>query len=218
MKKQIAILVFSVLLTYFGSFAFAIEKEVIKPTEVTTTSPDAVKIEKRSLSMTEKAVALRTYASSNGYDTSVCFIINMNPASGAFRFFIFDFRADKFVDSGLVSHGRCNEAYLKGRKYSNEIGCGCTSVGRYKIGTKYNGRWGTSYRLHGLDETNNNAYTRSVVLHGHKSIPDAEIMYPLFQSDGCVTVSQHYFSIMSRILDNAQTPVLMEIYDSYELM
>lgn len=210
--KKIILFLF-VAIYYNTVYAWKDEKE-------TTASPESATegtAKNHALSIRDKALYLGTYAKQNGYDTTLCFVVNMNPASGDFRFFTFSLRLKKFIDSGLVAHGRCNEAFLKGRKYGNAMGCGCTSLGRYKIGEKYNGKWGASYRLYGLDASNSNAYARNVVLHGHPSIPDKEVVYPLFQSDGCVTVSPGYFSKMSAQIDKCSAPILMEIYDSYEL-
>ena len=53
------------------------------------------------------------------------------------RFFVYDIIKDTIQISGFVTHGRCNEIWLEGRKYSNEPDCGCTSLGKYKIGTLY---------------------------------------------------------------------------------
>jgi hypothetical protein len=39
-------------------------------------------------------------------------------------------------------------------------GCGCTALGKYKIGDKYKGRFGTAYKLLGLDSSNNNAFKK----------------------------------------------------------
>jgi hypothetical protein len=88
----------------------------------------------------------------------------MTLPSGQNRFFIYDITKDTIRNSGLVTHGRCNEMWLDGRKYSNTPGCGCTSLGKYKIGNSYMGRFGLAYKLYGLDKTNNNAFKRFVVL------------------------------------------------------
>jgi hypothetical protein len=80
------------------------------------------------------AQELASYANDNGYNTNTCFLIDMNIQSGKNRFFVYDLKKDSILDAGLVTHGRCNQNWLKGRQYGNKIGCGCTSLGKYKIG------------------------------------------------------------------------------------
>ncbi len=104
------------------------------------------------------------------------------------------------LSSSLVAHGRCNETWLKGRKYGNDEGCGCSSLGKYKIGNPYHGRFGLAYKLHGLDATNNNAFKRYVVLHSHECVPNNEVApYPICQSDGCPTVSAAFLKQLAGI-------------------
>jgi hypothetical protein len=96
-----------------------------------------------------------------------CFMADISLPSGQERFFVYDLKNDTLIRAGLVTHGRCNQAWLEGRKYGNTVGCGCTSSGRYKIGYAYWGKFGLAYKLHGLDKTNNKAFERYVVLHAH---------------------------------------------------
>jgi hypothetical protein len=48
----------------------------------------------------------------------------MGLPSGQNRFFIYDLIGDSIRRSGLVTHGRCNEDWLEGRRYGNTPGCG----------------------------------------------------------------------------------------------
>ncbi len=160
-----------------------------------------------------KADSLKLFASKNKFNTSICFLIDMNIESGSDRFFVFDFKKDSVIMQGLVTHGRCNQSWLNGRKFGNELGCGCTSLGKYKIGYNYSGRFGLAYKLYGLDTTNNNAFKRYVVLHAHECVPEQEIFpEPICQSDGCPTVSPGFLSKLSRIIDQSPKPILLLIF------
>ena len=119
----------------------------------------------------QKAKAAKTYVQQKGFNDNICFLIDMSLASGQNRFFIYDLKKDSVTESGPVAHGNCFEYWLEGRRYSNVVGSGCTSLGRYKIGSSYIGKFGYSYKLHGLDTSNNNAFERTVVLHSHSCIP-----------------------------------------------
>lgn len=156
----------------------------------------------------------RLYASHKGFNTKVAMLVDMRLESGKSRFFVYDIARDSILDRGLVTHGRCNENWLVGRRYGNGVGCGCTSLGKYKIGNSYEGRFGLAYKLKGLDTTNNNAFKRYVVLHSHSCVPDREVYpAPICQSDGCPTVSKQFLRRLSIIIDNSPKPILLWIYD-----
>ena len=148
------------------------------------------------------------------YNNTIAFVIDMHLESGKNRFFVINLNNDSIMDAGLVTHGRCNQNWLRGRKYGNEVGCGCTSLGLYKIGSAYKGRFGLAYKLHGLDSTNSNAFQRFVVLHSMECVPESETYpYPICQSDGCPTVSPGFLKKLQVILDSSAKPVLLYIYE-----
>jgi hypothetical protein len=93
------------------------------------------------------------------------------------------------------------------------VGIGCTSLGKYKIGNSYTGKWGYSYKLHGLDSSNNNAFERTVVLHSHSCVPESEVDDDICQSNGCPTVSPNMLGELKTIINNSKKPVLLWIYD-----
>ena len=128
-------------------------------------------------------------------------------------FFVFDLTGDSVLFSGLVTHGRCNEDWLEGRKYNNVIGGGCTSLGRYRIGTSYHGRFGLAFKLHGLEQTNSNAFKRYVVLHAHECVPQEEVSSEICQSDGCPTVAPGYLKDLETLIKSAPRPVLLHVFD-----
>lgn len=160
--------------------------------------------------LTGHARPLLAYAKQHGYNTQTCFLIDMSMESGKNRFFIYDLKKDSVMDAGLVTHGSCNNE----RKYGNEIGCGCTSLGRYKIGKPYKGKFGLAYKLHGLDSTNNNAFKRFVVLHAHSCVPDGEVNpLPICRSEGCPTVSIPFLKKLASVIDSSNQPMLLYTFD-----
>lgn len=163
--------------------------------------------------MQEKATAAKLFVQRKGYNDKVCFLIDMSLPSGQNRFFIYDLKKDSLKNSALVAHGNCFEYWLEGRRYSNVVGSGCTSLGKYRIGSSYTGKWGYSYKLHGLDSSNNNAFERTVVLHGHGCIPDTEISDDICQSNGCPTVSPAFLLELKTIINTSPKPVLLWIYE-----
>ena len=161
----------------------------------------------------KKSSEAASFIKKNGYNESICFFIDMTLPSGQNRFFVFDVVKDSIQRSGLVTHGRCNEMWLQGRKYSNVPGCGCSSLGKYKVGYSYNGTFGLAFKLYGLDKTNDNAFKRYVVLHSHECVPDTEVQDEICQSDGCPTVSPGFLQELNPIIKQSSKPILLWIFE-----
>ncbi len=137
----------------------------------------------------------------------------MSLPSGTNRFFVYDMQADSVVASMLVAHGSCNAAFARDAVFSNEVGCGCSAAGRYRIGNKYQGRFGTAYKLYGLDSSNNNAFRRNIVLHGYTDIPAGETTpLPICNSLGCPMVAPELLTMLSKKIDGSGRPVLLWIF------
>jgi len=160
-----------------------------------------------------KAVQAKQYAHQNNFNTSICFLIDMSLPSGSNRFIVYDMARDSVLKAGLVAHGRCNEEWLEGRKYGNTVGCGCTSLGKYRVGYAYNGRFGEAFKLFGLDSTNNKAFERFVVLHSYECVPERETTEEICQSDGCPMVSPAYLRQLKSVIKSSGKPLLLWIYN-----
>jgi L,D-transpeptidase catalytic domain len=177
-----------------------------KQTSYTTTDKTTKKLE-------QKVAEAKQFVQRKGYNENVCFLIDISLPSGQNRFFIYDLSNDSLQSQGLVAHGNCFENWLEGRRYSNTVGSGCTSLGKYKIGIHYIGKFGYSYKLHGLDSSNNNAFERTVVLHSHSCIPETEIADEICQSNGCPTVSPGFLEELKKIINTSKKPVMLWIYE-----
>jgi hypothetical protein len=73
--------------------------------------------------------------------------------------------------------------------------------------------YGFSYKLQGLDSTNNKAFERAIVLHGHACVPDEQKSeWPICFSYGCPMVSTKFLqTLKGYISKQGKTPILMEI-------
>lgn len=161
----------------------------------------------------EKAADAKTFVARKGYNTNTCFFIDMSLPSGQKRFFIYDLKRDSVLNSGLVTHGNCMEYWLEEKRYSNVVGSGCTSLGKYKIGNPYTGKFGYAYKLYGLDSSNSNAFARAVVLHSHECVPENEVADEICQSNGCPTVAPGFLKQLKTILNSSRKPVLLWVYE-----
>src|SRR4030095_6314058 len=99
------------------------------------------------------------------------------------------------------------------RKYGNDPGCGCTSLGKYKVGNKDNGKFGLAFKLYGLDKTNNNAYSRAVVLHSHDCVPENEVQDEICQSLGCPTVAPGFLQQLNSLITTSKKPIVLWIFN-----
>ena len=87
-----------------------------------------------------------------------------------------------------------------------------TPVGRCKVAERYEGSFGVSYRLDGLDSTNSNVRSRAIVLHPSEEVPECNYsLLPLWCSRGCVVVSPQSMRKLDEIL-SAHKDVLLWIY------
>jgi hypothetical protein len=208
LKPKILLLIFFLLLSFTWLFSSGLWKR---------TKTGWIKEFPRAYSLPEKtklkAAAAKSFAQQKGYNNTICFLVDMSLPSGQNRFFIYNLKKDTLQNSGLVTHGRCNQYWLEGRKYGNTVGCGCTSLGRYKIGRSYNGRFGLAYKLYGLDKTNDKAFERFVVLHSHECVPETEVNDEICQSDGCPTVSPGFLQQLKPMIDKSEKPVLLWVYE-----
>lgn len=211
MKKFFLLfLCFTGVIILFSAFYY-ISRLIPKENRLVISSAIPDNIAKR---LTNHATQAKQFVRNKQFNNSLCLFIDMSIESGKNRFFLYDLSTDSVLDKGLVTHGRCNETWLTGRKYSNEVGCGCTSLGKYRIGHAYRGKFGLAYKLTGLESTNNNAFKRYVVLHAHECVPDQETHpFPICQSDGCPTVSTTFLKKLSDIVDGSPQPLLLWIYD-----
>lgn len=163
------------------------------------------------LKLQSHAASIKSYAEEQHVNTDYAILIDMSIPSWKKRYFVVDLNNDSIVLSGMCTHGQGDDYQREEVVFSNVPNSLCSSEGRYKIGAKYNGDFGTAYKLHGLDKTNDKAFERFVVLHGHSCVSDFEGQ-PACRSWGCPTVSPETLKATAKILDASKRPVLMWIY------
>ena len=103
------------------------------------------------------------------------------------------------VKSYPVAHGQGSDPEHDGwlNRYSNMEGSNATSRGAYVTWEWYVGRYGTSVRLGGLDDTNSNAFDRAIVMHRAKYAESSHIATygKLGRSNGCFAMGEEQFKI-----------------------
>jgi hypothetical protein len=130
-------------------------------------------------------------------------IADFSKPSSEPRFFVVDLASGN-VESHLVCHGRGSDPDHSGfvERFSNDFGSYATSNGAYVTSDYYDGKYGLSLRVRGLDWSNNNAEARAIVIHNAwYAEPD---MIPLHgklgRSEGCFAMSrQSQYEVMSKL-------------------
>ncbi len=101
------------------------------------------------------------------------------------------------IHSFLVAHGRGSDPEHDGwlKSFSNAVGSEATSRGAYLVGDGYDGKYGTSLRLQGLDPDNSNAYDRAIVMHpAWYAGPEMLAKWgKLGRSEGCFAMDPEFF-------------------------
>jgi L,D-transpeptidase catalytic domain len=114
------------------------------------------------------------------------------PSSEA-RFHLVDLASGQ-VESHRVCHGRGSDPAHSGylERFSNDFGSYATSSGTYTTADYYDGKYGLSMKVRGLDWSNNNAEARAIVIHNAWYAEDD--MIPLHgmlgRSEGCFAMSK----------------------------
>lgn len=192
-----------------------------KDTNTSKIFSEVILVEEKAKNYSEINKEALTYCEANGFNENYYFLVDMSIHSGKNRFFVYDFIAEKITDKNLVTHGSCdkfedNETKWEKAKFSNKPDSHCSSIGKYKIGTREYSSWGihVKYWLHGLENSNNKAVDRVVVLHSWNAVKNSEI-YPKYSplSWGCPAVSNEFMKVLDEKLKTTEKPVLLWIIE-----
>ena len=103
-------------------------------------------------------------------DKNLLTIIDFSLSSKKRRLWIIDLQKKTILEHSLVAHGKNTGEEFAGQ-FSNKPKSYKSSLGFYITGETYNGKHGLSLYLHGVEEgINDNALSRSIVVHGAKYV------------------------------------------------
>ena len=130
-------------------------------------------------------------------------IVDFTKASSEARFHVVDLM-NGTVESHLVAHGRGSDPDHSGfvERFSNAFGSYATSNGAYTTGDYYDGKYGLSMKVQGLDWSNNNAEARAIVIHNAWYAEPEMISQhgKLGRSEGCFAFSRaSQWDVMRRL-------------------
>lgn len=138
--------------------------------------------------------------------SNILAVIDYSLPSSDKRLWVFNLSEQRLLFHTYVSHGIKSGALLS-NYFSNKNDSKATSIGVYKTENTYYGRHGLSLKLNGLDRGfNDNAYNRSVVVHGGWYVEERFIKKygRAGRSWGCPAVPESLTQpIINTIKDNA---------------
>ena len=137
------------------------------------------------------------------YPRDVMGIADFSKPSSEARFHLVDLQ-NGTVESHLVCHGRGSDPAHSGflERFSNDFGSYATSNGTYVTGDYYQGKYGLSLRVKGLDWSNNNAEPRAIVIHNAWYAEPEMIQQHgmLGRSEGCFAMpKKSQYEVMRRL-------------------
>lgn len=120
-------------------------------------------------------------------------VVDFNAPSSQPRMHVIDIVSGD-QQSFLVAHGSGSDPSHTGwlQRFSNDEGSNASCEGAFLAADYYNGHHGRSQRLHGLDDTNCNALSRSIVVHSAwYSNPEMLRTHGMLgRSQGCFAVGE----------------------------
>ncbi len=130
-------------------------------------------------------------------------VVDFSASSADPRFHIVDLLSGS-VETHRVAHGRGSDPDHSGylERFSNDFGSFASSNGAYVTGDTYDGKYGNSMKVSGLDWTNSNAESRAIVIHNAWYAEDevARDFGKLGRSEGCFAFSRaNQWNVMNRL-------------------
>jgi hypothetical protein len=173
---------------------------------------DSVVQPERVSALVKKGLSQLPWLKRTGYSQRFILLADLSLPMNEYRLFLVDLEKNKVLLRLVMAHGSGRGSTIEEAVCSNEPGSNCSSLGRYRFGANYNGRWGNSFRLHGLDPGNNRALQRAIVFHYYQYMTDDPESGSLYYSQGCPMVPKSTYLKVKKIVESESQPLVLWIY------
>ena len=156
--------------------------------------------------------AIKRYCMEKGFNTNICIFVNYSIPSGKPRFFIYDFNKAKIIYRSRCAHGLGGGSTARKAVFSNSYGSRCSSLGKFVISGIGSAHYKNCIRLRGLDESNDNAEKRGILIHSASIVTQFRWLpwMPLSKScEGCFTITKGGLMKMHEILQKEKNKKIL---------
>ena len=167
---------------------------------------------KRVSALVKKGLTQLPWLKRNGFSQRYLLLADLSLPMNEYRLFLIDLEKQTVLLRSVMAHGSGRGSTIEEAVCSNEPGSNCSSLGRYRFGENYNGRWGNSFRLHGMDPGNNRALQRAIVFHYYQYMTDDPESGSLYYSQGCPMVPKSTYLKVKKIVESESQPLVLWIY------
>ena len=167
---------------------------------------------KRVSALVKKGLTQLPWLKRNGFSQRYLLLADLSLPMNEYRLFLIDLEKQTVLLRSVMAHGSGGGSTIEEAVCSNEPGSNCSSLGRYRFGENYNGRWGNSFRLHGMDPGNNRALQRAIVFHYYQYMTDDPESGSLYYSQGCPMVPKSTYLKVKKIVESESQPLVLWIY------
>jgi hypothetical protein len=145
--------------------------------------------------------------------TGIITIVDFRKSCNESRFYVIDLIRQKVLYQTLVAHGR-HSGDIYARYFSNKPGSLKSSLGFFVTGDTYNGEYGYSLYLYGMDQGfNDKAKARGIVIHGAPYVTRSFVKEygKIGRSQGCPALPAGlHINIINTIMEGT---CLFQFYD-----
>ena len=158
------------------------------------------------------------YAKRHNLSCNYVLLLDYSIPSGTPRLFVWDTEKNRIVARTYVMHGLGGGSTAEQPVFSNKVGSGCSSLGKFKVTKLHGSKLKRSYRLKGLERSNSNAFRRGIMIHRSKWVDTwcKNTYIPLHEPScqGCITVSSKGMDYLEGLINSEARPLLLWSYNS----
>lgn len=165
----------------------------------------------------KRALAAQQVIRHHHLNEDYCILVDYGIPSGTPRLFVWSYEEGRVVARTYVMHGPGKGSTDERPIFSNVLGSKCSSLGRFIVTKNHGTKLKRSFRLKGLDMSNNNAYRRGLMIHRSTwvDLNKWRKYIPLHEKScsGCITVSSKGMDYLEKLIGKEDVLLLLWTYE-----